>query len=235
MCGRYGFGNPARFDTLGLGVAMPALGPRFNVAPSQSIPLVAQRVDSRSAMFVRWGLVPAWADDPSIGARLANARGDTVSTKPSFRAAFKSRRGLMPADLFYEWQLVPGEKAKQPWCIRLPDSAPFLMGAIWESWTPKNDPIAEPLHTCAVITTEPNAVMSRIHDRMPVIIASNDADEWLDPTTAAARALALIKPYGGVLESWPVSTWLNTPRHDDARCADPMTIGPAADELRFLD
>ncbi len=222
MCGRYGFGNPARFDALGLGVQFPPLGPRFNVAPSQSVPLVTQDADGRSVRVARWGLVPGWADEPSIGARLANARGDTVGTKPSFRAAFKHRRGLMPADLFYEWQLVPGQKTKQPWCIRLPDDAPFLLGALWEEWTPRNDPIAEPLSTCAVITTEPNTVMSRIHDRMPVLIHPADAAEWLDPKTPKTRAQALIAPYTGPLENYPVSLWLNTPRHDDARCAEPL-------------
>ncbi len=234
MCGRYGFGNPARFDALGLGVAMPPLSPRFNVAPSQAVPLVVQDASGRQGVFAKWGLVPAWADEPSIGHKLANARGDTVATKPSFRSAFKQRRGLMPADLFYEWQIVPGQKTKQPWCIRFPDQAPFLFGAIWELWQPKNDPIAEPLRTCAIITTDASAVMSSVHDRMPVLIASADADEWLDPATPPARAQALIRSWEGPLELHPVSTWLNTPRHDDAKCAEPITLY-SYDELHFTD
>jgi putative SOS response-associated peptidase YedK len=224
VCGRYGFGNPARFDTLALGVVMPPIGPRFNVAPSQSVPFIHQDAAGRAAGLVRWGLVPAWADDPSIGNRLANARGDTIATKPSFRSAFRSRRGLMPADLFYEWQQVPGQKVKQPWCIRLPDEEPFLLGAIWEEWTPRNDPISSPLRTCAVITTEPNAVMSRIHDRMPLIVPRPHADAWLDPATSPAIALDLIRPWSGPLVSYPVSLWLNAPKHDDARCAAPMLL-----------
>ncbi len=222
MCGRYGFGNPARLGTLPFGATLPDLTPNYNIAPTREVPLVRAYEDVRDAVFARWGLVPFWADDPSIGNRLANARGDTVASKPSFRAAFKARRGLMPADLFYEWQIVAGQKVKQPWCMRLPDAAPFAFGAIWERWTPKNDPGAEPLVTCAIITTEVNEVMRPIHDRMPVIIAPDDYDTWLDPRTTAAAAQALVRPYEGPMEAWPVSTRVNSPRANDAECIAPL-------------
>ena len=220
MCGRYGFGNPARFDALGLGVALPPIGPRFNVAPSQSVPLVSMSDTGRVARLVKWGLVPSWADDTGIGYKLANARADTIATKTSFRSSFKSRRGLLPADLFYEWQAIPGQKIKQPWCIRRPEQAPFAFGAIWDSWSPKNDPFVEPLLTCTIITTEPNAVVGRVHDRMPVIIPEAQMDEWLDPSTTVARAQELLVPYADVLEIYPVSLYLNSPKHDDAKCAE---------------
>lgn len=222
MCGRYGFGNPARLGTLPFGAPLPALVASYNIAPTRDVPLVRAVDDARDAVMARWGLVPFWADDPSIGNRLANARGDTVASKPSFRAAFKQRRGLMPADLFYEWQIITGQKVKQPWCIRLPDDAPFAFGAIWERWTPKHDPGAEPLVTCAVITTEPNAVMQRIHDRMPVIVAPADYDAWLDPRTSAAAAQSLVKPYAGEMVAWPVSTRVNSPRANDVECIAPL-------------
>lgn len=194
----------------------------FNLTPTQNVPFVRETAAGRDATLVRWGLVPFWADDPSIGNRLANARGDTVASKPSFRAAFKARRGLLPADLFYEWQVIAGQKVKQPWCIRLPDDAPFAMGAIWESWTPKNDPGAEPLVTCAIITTEANDVMRPIHDRMPVIIEPGDFDMWLDPHTKPADAQTLVRPYALPMHAYRVSTRVNSPRFDDPACIEPL-------------
>ncbi|MEQ1692365.1 MAG: SOS response-associated peptidase [Gemmatimonas sp.] len=222
MCGRYGFGNPARLGTLPFGTALPLMVARYNVPPSQPVPLVRQRASGRDAVLARWGLVPYWADDPSIGNRLANARGDSVATKPSFREAFGQRRGLMPADLFYEWQIMNGMKVKQPWCVRLPDDEPFAFGAIWERWKPRDDAGAEPLITCAIITTEPNAVMAPIHDRMPVIVAPSDYDAWLDASTPSAVAQSLVRPYRGPMLAWPISTRVNSPRSDDVECVAPL-------------
>lgn len=225
MCGRYGFGNPARLLTLPLGTALPPLEPRFNITPSQPVPLVRETPAGREALMARWGLVPFWADDPAIGNRLANARGETVAEKPAFRAAFRQRRGLMPADLFYEWQPLPGQKIKQPWCIRLPDAAPFAMAAIWESWRPKDDREAPPLVTCTLITTDPNDTMRPIHDRMPVILEPADYEAWLDPATSTTTLQALIRPYRGAMHAYPVSTQVNSPRFDDPQCAEPLAGG----------
>jgi putative SOS response-associated peptidase YedK len=225
MCGRYGFGNPARLGTLPLGVDFPGLTPRFNVAPSQAVPLVLQDAAGRHGLMAKWGLVPFWADDPAIGNRLANARGDTVASKPSFRAAFKARRGIMPADLFYEWQVLAGQKVKQPWCIRLADDRPFGIAALWERWIPKADPAAEPLLSCCIITTEPNGTMGPIHDRMPVILHERDFDEWLDPGTPVGRAQLLVAPYDGPMRAYPVSTFVNAPRNDSPECADELRAG----------
>lgn len=222
MCGRYGFGNPARLGTLPLGVDLPALEPRFNVAPSQAVPLVLQDAGERRALMAHWGLVPFWADSPAIGNKLANARGDTVAAKPSFRGAFKARRGLMPADRFYEWQPLPGQKVKQPWCIQLEDEAPFCFAALWERWTPKDAPGAEPLLSCCLITTEPNGTMGPIHDRMPVIVPPEAYAQWLDPATPAAVAQALIRPYDGAMRAYPVSTYVNAPRNEGAPCSAPL-------------
>lgn len=226
MCGRYGFGNPARLAELPLGVdlaaSLPDLAPRWNVTPSQSVPLIRETSAGREALLARWGLVPFWADDPSIGNRLANARGDTVAVKPSFRGAFARRRGLMPADLFYEWQVVAGAKVKQPWCIRLPDDEPFVFAALWESWRPKDDGEASPLVTCCLITTEPNDTMQPIHDRMPVILTPGDYDAWLDPAASPASVQGLIRPYAGAMHAYRVSRLVNAPVNDSADCAVPI-------------
>jgi putative SOS response-associated peptidase YedK len=226
MCGRYGFGNPARLDALPLGVslhdALPGLVPRWNVAPSQAVPLVLHADGGRRAILARWGLVPSWADDPAIGNRLVNARGETVRSKPSFRSAFKARRGLLPADLFYEWQAVAGSRSRQPWCIRFEDDAPFAFGALWERWCPRGDPDAEPLHSCTIVTTEPNAVMAPIHDRMPLIVPPDAIDAWLDPSTPLDVAESLIRPCDATaMRAWRVSTRVNAPAHDDASCITP--------------
>jgi putative SOS response-associated peptidase YedK len=226
MCGRYGFGNPSRLAELPFGVelaaSLPDLAPRWNVTPSQSVPLVRETPAGREALMARWGLVPFWAEDPSIGNRLANARGDTVAVKPSFRGAFARRRGLMPADLFYEWQPLAGAKFKQPWCIRLPDDGPFAMAALWESWAPKGHDGASPLVTCCLITTEPNDTMQPIHERMPVILAPDDYDTWLDPATPTAALQALIRPYAGAMHAYRVSRMVNAPGNDSAECAAAM-------------
>lgn len=227
MCGRYGFGNPARLGILPLGVDFPGLPARFNVAPSQAVPLVLHDRGARQGVMARWGLVPFWADDPAIGNRLANARGETVATKPSFRGAFKSRRGIMPADLFYEWQTLAGQKVKQPWCIRMADDRPFAMAALWERWVPKAQPDADPLLTCCIITTDPNSTMVPLHDRMPVILHEADYEEWLDPATPPARAQRLIVPFAGPMRAYPVSTYVNAPRNEGPACAEPLTSSPS--------
>ena len=235
MCGRYGFGNPARLSTLPLGVAFPALTPRYNVAPSQAVPLVLQQGATREVVQAKWGLIPFWAEDPGIGHKLANARADGIASKPSFRAAFKTQRGLMPADLFYEWQVVPGHQGKQPWCIRLPDEEPFVMAALWDRWQPKHDPIADPVLTCCIITTDANATMEPIHHRMPAILPLGDVDAWLDPDTASADAARLLRPYSGPLHAYQVKTWVNATRNDGAQCAAPLVRADAHRSEQFFD
>ena len=222
MCGRYGFGSPARLGELPFGVELPDFAPRFNVTPTSGVPLVFQEGSDREAAIARWGLVPFWADDPSIGNRLANARGDTVHEKPSFRAAFKARRGLMPAEFFYEWQAVEGQKIKQPWCIAVGDVEPFAFAAIWERWRPKDEPDAEPLTSCAIITTEANEIMRPIHDRMPVIVKPADYERWLDPRTTADGARAMIRPYEGEMRRWKVSTRVNSGKVDEETLVEPV-------------
>lgn len=227
MCGRYSLARPARLDPKAFGVeAFPDLPPRYNIAPTQDVLAVLEHDATRSAELLRWGLVPGWAKDPAVGARMANARAETVAEKPSFRNAFRSRRCLVPADGFYEWQVVPGAKRKQPHRIRMADDEPFAFAGLWESWRPaaKSADEAAALRSCALLTTAPNALMRPIHDRMPVIVAPDDYDAWLDPATPPADVLALLRSFPAErMVAHPVSTAVNSPHHDEAGCIAPLS------------
>ncbi len=222
MCGRFTLTDPTRVDAEAFGVALlPAIGPRWNVAPSQPVLLVRRTGMGRDAIMARWGLIPSWAKDPAIGNRLANARGETLAEKPSFRSAWRRRRGLVVADGFYEWQAIPGARAKQPWYITMADGAPFTFGALWETWTP---PDGEPVVSCTLVTTAPNALMAPIHDRMPVIVAPDDRGRWLGDADGDDPPADLVRPYAAAaMQARRVSTWVNTPAHDDPACVTEIT------------
>jgi len=221
MCGRYHRRTSLRQLATLFDCPPPSSDgpPRYNIAPTQ--PVVAVRLDqdgTRQLAWLRWGLVPPWADDVKIGNRLINARADTASTKPSFRTAFKARRCLIPADGFYEWQKVDA-KHKQPFNIRMRDERPFAFAGLWEHWQKDGGPVLE---TCTILTTEANDLMKPIHDRMPVILPEGDWQRWLEPNTAKADAEQLLRPYEGKdLVAVPVSTWVNKPQHDDPKCLEP--------------
>lgn len=191
----------------------------YNITPTQ--PVVAVRLDAdgkRQLAWLRWGLVPSWADDVKIGNRLINARADTASSKPSFRAAFKSRRCLIPADGFYEWQKLDA-KHKQPFNIRRRGERPFAFAGLWEHWQKDGGLVLE---TCTILTTDANELMKPIHDRMPVILPEDDWARWLGPKTAKADAEHLLRPYEGKdLVAVPVSTWVNKPQRNDPKCLEP--------------
>lgn len=192
------------------------LTPRFNIAPTQRIPIVrAGREQPREWAEARWGLVPSWAKDAKIGARMINARGETVAEKPSFRSAVKTRRCLIPADGFYEWVKTDG--GKQPHYIHFADGRAFAFAGLWERWNKGGD---EPLDTCTIITTTPNDIVAGLHDRMPVIMAPDHFTEWLEPDPLAPDRLQdLLAPYRGVdMEAYPVSTHVNKPVNDDPEC-----------------
>jgi putative SOS response-associated peptidase YedK len=228
MCGRFALTTSpeALDDILGLGgvLAQPFwrgnLAARYNIAPSQ--PVFAVRHDSngrREPALLKWGLVPFWAKEPKIGARLINARAETVDEKPAFRAALKYRRCLVMANGFYEWQRVG--KTKQPFFIHRNDDAPLAFAGIWETWRGENDEFVD---SCAVVTTSANATMRPLHDRMPVILEPKDYPCWLDVESKdLARVKSLLKPTGDeVLRAYPVCTLVNSPFVDDARCAQPL-------------
>jgi putative SOS response-associated peptidase YedK len=192
------------------------LKPRFNIAPTQIIPIVrAGREQPRELAEVRWGLVPSWAKDPKIGARMINARGETVAEKPSFRSAVKTRRCLIPADGFYEWVKTDG--GKQPHYIHFADGRAFAFAGLWERWHKGGD---EPLDTCTIITTTPNDIVAGLHDRMPVILPPDVFTEWLEPEPLAPDRLHdLLAPHPAAdMEAYPVSTHVNKPANDDPEC-----------------
>jgi putative SOS response-associated peptidase YedK len=227
MCGRYSITTPVEALRRLFGFAGPArnLAARYNVAPRQDVPVVRAAGDGvRALAMLRWGLVPSWAKDPGIGDRLINARSETAHEKPSFRAAFKSRRCILPADGFYEWKKEGG--VKQPYRICLDDGGPFGLAGLWERWS---DPAGGVLETCAILTTEANAQVRPIHHRMPVILDPGDHAAWLDADgidTVAARALA--RPFEeGRLVAYPVSRHVNAARNDDAACIEPRGETPS--------
>jgi putative SOS response-associated peptidase YedK len=219
MCGRYTLTVPGDLLASAFGLEeVPELAPRYNIAPSQLVPIVRGREDGgRELAFARWGLVPHWAKEAAIGNRLINARADGLADKPSFRDSFERRRCLVPADGFYEWQKVGSRK--QPWLLRLAGGAPFAFAGLWSSWT---DPATrETLETCTIVTTEPNELAAAVHDRMPVILSEPARATWLDDRTGRDGLLALLVPFpAGAMEAFPVSTRVNDPAHDDAGCVE---------------
>ncbi len=220
MCGRYAlFSDPERIRVhFGLR-EVPPLPPRYNIAPSQEVPGVRHREERELAML-RWGLIPSWAKDIKTGYRMVNARAETVAQRPAFRAAFRRRRCLLPADGFYEWQARG--RYKQPYFIRRKDGDLMAFAGLWEHWEGEG----EVIESCTLIVTDANPLLRPIHDRMPVIIDRADYDRWLLPTEDFAGLLALLRPYPeGALEAYPVSPYVNNPRHDDPRCIEPITAG----------
>ncbi len=198
MCGRftYAMTNWPKVwkDFLNLD-SPPVLERVWNVAPTRKVPVVRlnQQTGDREFVQLVWGLVPSWAKEMSVGSQMINARGETVATKPAFRAAFRQRRCLMLSTGFYEWQHA-GEKRAQPWFIRVKHLDVFAFAAIWESWTPKGQPDAR-IETCAIITIEANETMKRVHHRMPVILDPEDWARWLDPTNQDPERLQhFLKP-----------------------------------------
>ncbi len=199
------------------------LEPRYNIAPTQDVAAVRANSDANARELVRlhWGLIPSWADDPKIGNRMINARGETVAEKPSFRTAFKRRRCLVLADGFYEWRKEG--KAKQPYYIRMKDQAPIAFAGLWEHWK-KN---GLDIESCTIITTSANQLMSQLHDRMPVILSGKDIDTWLDPTINDAETLQpMLDPYPSEeMEAYPVSTLVNSPKNESSECVEPIANG----------
>jgi putative SOS response-associated peptidase YedK len=224
MCGRFSQTATPEMIAQEFDVAVPPLfAPRYNIAPSQPVAAIRIAPDTatRQLVLLRWGLIPSWAKDPKIGHQCINAKAETVAEKPSFRAAFKTRRCLVIATGFYEWQ-VQGH-AKQPMWIGLKSRRPFAFAGLWEQWQP---PDGEAIESCTILTTEPNELLRPIHNRMPVILPPASYDQWLDPTVQQAAPLtALLRPYPGEeLLAYPVSTLVNNPRHDAPDCLEPLPV-----------
>ncbi len=221
MCGRFTLTVSARVLAELFEVPEPdGLAPRYNIAPTQHVLVARTGEGGRELTGVRWGLIPHWADDPSIGNRMINARGETVATKPAFRSALKHRRCLIPADGFYEWKKVGA--GKQPHLIRFADKRAFAFAGLWERWLRRDG--GEPIDSCTIITTTPNELLRELHDRMPVILPTAAFEEWLRPEPLAAPRLdELLAPHPAAeMEAFPVSRRVNSPANDDPSCVEPL-------------
>ncbi len=242
MCGRYAAAKDPAALAEEFEVATPpeeTLKPDYNVAPTKKVYLVVDKARdeevARALVIGRWGLVPSWAKDPSIGSRMINARAETVAEKPAFRRAFAKRRCLIPADGYYEWYLPTspdapvgkgGKPLKQPFFIHPADGSSLAMAGLYEWWrdsTREDDDPAAWLLTCTVITTDASDAVGRIHDRMPMTIPRDDWARWLDPAHGAEEAARLLVPaFDGGLEAYPVSTLVNSVRNNGPELIDPL-------------
>jgi putative SOS response-associated peptidase YedK len=195
-------------------------GGHFNVAPTQHVDVVLDSDSHRVVTRLRWGLVPSWAADPSIGSRLINARAEGVAEKPSFRSSFRRHRCIVPADSFYEWERAGSTKV--PYVIGKRDGSPLALAGLWASW--RSTDSDERLRTFTIITTEANALVRTIHDRMPVILPEGAWDEWLDPRNEDVAALSsLLVPYPAEeMRAYPVSRLVNDVRHDGPELVEPV-------------
>ena len=246
MCGRYSITTPAEalsrlFRFKG---PMPNLPPRYNVAPTQQVPIVRRASGDqhdRGLAQVRWGLIPFWAKDASIGSRMINISAEGIARRPAVSRAFKQRRCLVPADGFYEWQATPGGKV--PWRITLKDGEPFAFAGLWERWDGATDGV--PVESCAIITTAANTLLRSLHYRMPVILSPDTHGAWLGDGSTSHRPqihlhtklpkrrnvgvteirrnlLALLKPYAAdAMRAYRVSTAVNSLKNDGPECIEP--------------
>ncbi len=242
VCGRFVSSSPpdelARYfdaeppaERLEEAAVDPAAGPNFNVAPSTGVYVVRSDGSVRHLDRFRWGLVPSWAKDVAIGNKMINARMETVGSKPAFRRALAKRRCIVPADGFYEWTTVPGQKKKQPWFIHRPDGEPYAFAGLWEVWrapaTEEGDPAPRPwLRSCTIITGPANERMAKLHDRMPVMLPPSAWDLWLDPTVADIDLVGrLLVPAGPeVIAFHPVTTDVNNVRNNGSHLLDVVDV-----------
>jgi putative SOS response-associated peptidase YedK len=220
MCGRFTLRSSSKLIGQAFGlVNVPDLPARYNIAPGQLVAVVRQQPgrQHRELAFLRWGLIPPWANDPTIGDHMANARMETAATKPSFRNAYHCRRCLVLADGFYEWQRSDGRK--KSFYVHRQDSRPFGMAGLWERW----DKGEEPVETCTILTADADALMRPIHERMPVILEPEQYANWLDPRLHDDPKLAELLQPAPVNEmiAYRVSTLVNDPHHDVPACVEP--------------
>ena len=229
MCGR--FAQPRSADELArIFHARPAAdvpGDRFNVAPTDEVAAVVEHHGERTVDAFRWGLVPFFADTAKGAARLINARSETVETSPAFRTAYARRRCIIPADAFYEWRRerdpLSGKVVRShPFAVRRTDGEPLAFAGLWSIW--RNPETAARLYTCSILTTDPNELVARIHNRMPVVLDAADWDTWLGETTPLAELRSLLRPAPAKsLDAYAVSPAVNTVRSEGAELLAPLS------------
>ena len=220
MCGRFTLASPAEVvaEVFGLD-GTPELAPRYNISPGQEVAAVRVGEGARRELaMLRWGLIPSWAKDPTIGNRMINARAETAAEKPAFRAALWVRRCLVPADGFYEW--APAGPRKQPYLIAYADGRPFGIAGLWETWRPPGGAVVE---SCTLLTTAPNEVVAPLHDRMPVIVPASEYGRWLDPGEHRPEAVAaLLRPAPSAgMAARAVGLRVNNPANEGPGCVEP--------------
>ncbi|HEV7902587.1 MAG TPA: SOS response-associated peptidase [Pyrinomonadaceae bacterium] len=225
MCGRFAQrSDPKRLAKEFKVAEVPQVEARYNIAPTQEILAVRELADGQEMSFFKWGLVPSWAKDVSMGARLINARSETVQEKPSFRDAFKKRRCIIPADGFYEWQRTGGKK--QPFFFRMRDESPFGFAGLWDRW---QDGEGKAIESCTILTTGANEVLRPVHDRMPVILHPEEYALWLGGEERQRGLLTdLLRPYPAeAMVGYPVSPLVNSPRNKGAELTAEVPLNSA--------
>jgi putative SOS response-associated peptidase YedK len=226
MCGRFTLIlEPSELqEDLNLGSMPAGLQPRYNVAPTQPIATVNDPA-TRAVELMRWGLIPSWAKDASIGSRLINARSETLVEKPSFRNAFAHRRCLVLADGFYEWFHPTGKTDKgQPYFFRLSEAEPFAFAGLWDLW---RSPEGEAIQSCTIITCPANDLVGRYHERMPAILDASQIWRWMDPNAGLPALQTMLQPYPAEkMTAYPVSAKINNPAYDAPDCiASTLKLG----------
>lgn len=218
MCGRFSFSPLTKVIEDRFDVKVDSgYRPRYNCAPSQNLAVISNH-DPDVLSHFRWGLIPSWAKDPKIGYRMINAKSETITEKPSFRNSFRRKRCLVLSDGFFEWKKV-SEKEKIPYRIHLKDEPLFSMAGIWDTW---KNPEGDSVHSFSILTTGPNALMSNIHDRMPVILDRGDEKYWLEDSQPDLL-LSLLRPYpADKMTAYPVSKLVNSPANDRPEVFQPV-------------
>lgn len=220
MCGRYRLSQVERIKHALDPEQLFGLTPRYNITPTQPVPIIRQEDGRRTLVIVRWGLVPFWAKDVSIGSRMINARSETVLRKPAFRQSLLSRRCLIPADGFYEW-MKAGAK-KRPFHFGMNDDSLFAFAGLWDRWQPSE---GAPVESCTILTTSANSLVADLHDRMPVILPREHYETWLTaPPSEASRLADLLVPFEvKLMRRYEVSPLVNKPENDIPDCITPLS------------
>lgn len=222
MCGRFNLITDGSQVAMTFGLEQtPSMAPRYNIAPTQPVAAVRlNRSGSRELTHFHWGLIPSWSKDTKFASRMINARSETAPEKPAFRAAFKRRRCLIPVTGFYEWQKLNGKK--QPMHILAADDSLLAFGGLWEYWSSAD---GSEIESCTILTREANEFMTPLHHRMPVIVEPDDFDLWLDLHAPLPAVKGLLEQVvaNEKLRAYPVSTYVNSPRNEGAKCIQPMT------------
>jgi putative SOS response-associated peptidase YedK len=225
MCGRFTLQIPPELLAEMFGLPeIPVFPARYNIAPTQLVAVIRQTGDGRNSfMFMEWGLIPSWAKDPGIGSRMINARCETAADKPAFRYPLRHRRCIVPASGFYEWQSDGGKKT--PLYVHLKGGSPLCFAGLWEEW---QSPERETVRSCTILTTSANELIAPLHDRMPVILPPQAYAPWLDhETTDPEKLKQLYRPCpADLMELWPVSPLVNSPRTDSPELITPLAKSP---------